>query len=183
MAKTITSTDIRPEIFVVGNGVMSEDIQAVIEHANYVYAERPQTHWAQCVGISQWDGGSAPVAGGWLFRSTGAGAVTIGKKRIKVRPEVTTLRVAAECYMPASNEGDVIFTVGSASPVTLSFTNTENDAQQESTVATSSSGTGWITVTVQIEKTLGSDDSWVQSIQLRDARITVGTGLPSPVDE
>jgi hypothetical protein len=132
-----------------------------------------------CTGDDGWDTSAIGVTA-VLFQSA-APFVRVLMGKIRVDADVDTIIVGARCTFAAANTGDVRFTIG-AGTATISYTAANNGLEQTSTIATSSTGTGLLTWTIEIDQTAGAGTS----NQLRNVRIEaqqITSGLPDPEEE
>lgn len=89
-------TTLSPFEFVLGAPVTAENAQAVIEQANWTFAERPQLHLGLTTAAAGWETG-APRTHGMLFRASGSGFVEVYRFRIRILPETVNVVCGAEC--------------------------------------------------------------------------------------
>ena len=182
MAKEQAVATISPSQMVLGAPVFAEHGRMTIKNANWVFGNRPQTHINQSTGKRLTTAQDTPPSSlDIFFRSTIAGSVTVLLFSINVLPETVNLVCGAECYM-VGGTGDVTFNIGAASG-TMSFSEAAGDSDVEKTLtlATSATGRGWLTCSIEIEKTAGADDINLSRFRVQDEPIT--SSLPSPTIE
>ena len=181
MSKTQAASTFAVRQLEAGMDVFHEHVQEVIEQLNWSFGYRPQVHlnqawgdetvWGNEMGAHHIDFGEAPLA---TYR-----AVIRGD--IRVQPEVVNLVVAASCDFDTSgDDGDVKFVVGSAT-TTLNFTDADNDAEKKTEIATSSSGTGWLAVEIDIRANTLNGLAVLRHLSIQDEAIT--SSLPDPPNE
>ena len=175
------ATTISPGRFALGAMVGQEDLQRLIKQLNWSFGNRPQVHAAQSCGASGWGTAGSPYLHGVTFRATGSGAVTVFQTNIKILPEVDNIVVGAACEFSGSDTGEVHFAIGGGS-ASVTFNAAQNDTDRPATIATSSTGTGWQSVTIQGERTAGTADAQLLRFRVQDEAIGAA-GLPEPIGE
>jgi hypothetical protein len=179
MAKTQTAATASPLAdFATGAPVLAERELEVVEMINWTGWRRPVVYWSKTCGASGWDTVNSKGYDDCYF--TGSSVVRY-RFQIKIDPDGADLTVAAVCEMAASNTGNVVFTVGGGS-ATIGFANSDNGSEKIATIAKTSTGTGWQSVAVAIERTSGaSGTNELRHARIQDTRQT--SSLPSPVIE
>lgn len=183
MAVIANPSTLNPWRIAVGVPITDEDQQEAEELLNHAAGEGIATTHASCVtGASGWGtSGNEVVAHGVTF-PTGGGFTPRYEFRIWVDDDAQEIDARTVCDMPVGNTGDVRVTIGAAAAVVNSHAAAVTSTQ-DSTVATSSSGTGELAVTVEIDHTLGSAaDCELRRMRVRNATIAAAN-LPAPVDE
>lgn len=174
-----------PTVFVIGADVYNEPARLAIKGLNWVNANRPQLHISQTVAPSGWAESTSPRTHNIVFRASGA-IYEVFRIRIKVLPETTTIVVGAECAITSPETGSVHFSTYDDSgtqtaTAEITFDNGDNDAEKTSTLATSSTGTGWITITVAVEGTsAGIAGDSLRQFRIQDQSLST---LAAPVIE
>ncbi len=155
MAKEKIASTVPPGLFSVGNGVYFEHAREVPPNLNYAAGENPHTHVSLI---------TAPSAWGITGEESGPQGVTypglvgpLFKKRvfcfdIWIDPDVQEISGKFESIMVVLATGLVDFAIGGAS-AGITFNDGENGTKKQVTFATSSTGTGWQTVTVDLTLT------------------------------
>lgn len=182
MAKTATIATASPLVYATGRDVLVEEAQLVGEMANWAACQRPVVHLSYATGPDAWDTSNA-VRTIDLSLGASSGWTTRIRTRIYIAPETVAVLAGARCYCPASNECQVRITIGGAAAATLTtFTSSTNSTEHTTSIATSSTGTGWQEVTIETNHSTGSSTAlYVRSLRIEDAIITV-TALPDPSD-
>ena len=182
MSKVGTVATIPPEYFGPDAEEFFEDARTVGEMLNWTAANRPVLHLALATGLEGW-ATHAPTTLGWRFPTGAAGWVTRLITKIAVGVETTSIRVGVRCFMGAAQTGQVRVTIGASGAVAVgTFTAADNGGEKEVSVATSSSGTGELVVTLEINHTVGATtDSYVYAVRIEDEALDVAT-LPDPLD-
>ena len=181
MSREMEATTISPLRFALGAMIGQEDLQKLIKQLNWTFGNRPQVHAAQSCGAHGWGTSESPYLHGIAFRETAAGAVTVFQTNIKILPEVDNIVVGAACEFSGSDTGEVHFTVGGGS-ATVTCNAAQSDTDRNATIATSSTGTGWQAVTIQVERTAGIADAQLLRFRIQDEAIGAGA-LPEPLGE
>ena len=178
MARTQATTTISPSEFILGAPITSENAQAVIEQLNWSYGRRPQLHVSLTTAPAAWSTNS-PTTHGMEFRGS-ATFLEVYRFEIKVMPETVNVVVGAECTFASGQDGEVKFTIG-ASATTLSINSSHNGTERSATLATSATGTGWITCTIETRIVTGSTGNDLVRVRVQDEPIT--SSLPAPQNE
>lgn len=181
MTKTSTISTRSADGFRPLGEVIVEDAQAVAEQLNWSAGNRPVTHAALAVGPVGW--GDALTLGTLSLKfpaSSGWNRCLVFK--IIVSADTQSITVGAQCYVSAGT-CDLRVTIGSSAATSVgSFTSSDNGTEKTCSIATSSSGTGELTVTVERNHSSGSaTDCYVRNFRVEDAPIAA-TDLPDPVD-
>ena len=193
MTREQAKTTLSPGHFVTGAPVLSEHAEAVAKQVNWSAGNRGQTHLAlTCAPEDVLESGS-PRTLSLSFRASGA-AWSVIQIPIQVQPEVVNLVCGAAVDNLTSPGPDDVVTVNfriyepKANPINetasvlLTFTGTaENDTDKTGTIATSSSGTGWRILVIDLETTVGSANADLLRVTVQDQVIT--SGQPAPIAE
>ena len=189
MARTQTKSTLSPGQFATGAVVLAEHGDEVVQMLNWAAGNRPQTHLALTCAPAAWSSGS-PKTLSISFRASGSDPVL--QVPIQVQPEVVNLTCRAQ-VVGLTNPGtpdsvDVVFkTYNAAGSLTatstaLTFTDTaENNTTKSTNIATATSGTGWLTLVVEIETQVGAATADLLFIVVEDEVIT--SGQPAPIIE
>jgi len=182
MAKTQTSATVNPLRFATGSGVYYEDFVLVAEMLNHIYGNCHESHISIQCGADGWGSNTNEIATHGVTFKTTSGLVEKYMFRIRIDPDTVNVLVGAECFMTGSDVGDVKITVGGTSATLSTFNVAANGTEKTSTLATSSTGTGWQTCTVELNHTTGS--SAVEELRFfRVQDSPISSGLPDPVLE
>lgn len=181
MTRTATFSTMSPYAMGTGQGIYFEQARAVAEMANYAFQNTNDCHVSLCTGADDWnhDAGQEIATHAAAF-SASSGWLEYYSFRIWIDVDVQDVSVTAKCFFESPDEGSVRFTVGGASAVTQSFTSASL-LEQTDTIATSSTGTGWQTVLIEMNHTTGSQGDQT----LDDFRVenVAAATLPAPVIE
>jgi len=164
-----------------GADVFYEDALAVIKQLHWSFGYRPQVHlnqawgdetvWSSEMGAHHITFGEAPLA---TWRA-------VIRTDVRIQPEVVTLVVAASCdFDTGGDDGDVKITVGAAN-TTINFTTSDDGNEKTAELATSSTGTGWLAVEVDIRANTLGGNGVLRHVSVQDKAIT--SSLPSPPNE
>lgn len=179
MAQTQTSSTMSPYRFSTGNGIYFEDVQAVIEMMNYAFGRNPTTHGSMSTGVDAW-GGAGSIATHGVELPTTSGYNQYYRGRIWIDPDVDNLVCEAEMTLTVGNEALVRFTIGGGNVILATF-NIGTD-RNSSTLATSSTGTGWRAVTIEINHSLGATaGQTLNDWTIQDDEVT--SSFPDPPNE
>lgn len=180
MAKTIASATLSPLQLATGNGIYKEHVEDVIEQANFAAGRNPEALAIIETGIN---GDFGPWTHAAYFM---AGPQTVYVINIWIDPDVQSVDFSSTATMAASHTGDVIFAVGGWSAThshtagaTTTLTTTPTTAASPTGV-----GTGWQTVTVQLNRTSGSTTASARLDFLRiETKTITAANLPGPANE
>jgi len=182
MARASTSSILPPGLFTPGNYIREEDIQTVQEQLNWTYRNIYRMHLFVLSAGSGWGGSGNEVATHDTLLPNATGAIVYYRAQIWVDADAQNLACAASGDAPAGggitagNEMTVLFNVGAASDT---LTLTDSSGADSTTLATSATGTGLLTVTVTLEHTVGTDDTELRYFYVLEEQPTV----PAPPDE
>ena len=154
MARTSTSTTLPPGTFSTGNFIREEDVQSAQELMNYAFANSRHQYLFVISGDTGWGLSGNEAATHALVIPTTSGATIMYRWQMRVEVDETDILIGAIMTCPASNTVVVTFDIGADTTALTSFTSGTNS--QESTVLTSSSGTGLLTCTLTVNHTVGS---------------------------
>ncbi len=180
MVKTATIATRSPRQFATSYGIFFEDLRMVEEMLNYAFQNNVVQHVsAQTGGFAWGNSGSEIATHATTFDGGGGGFDQVYKFRIHIDDDTTSLLCGAICEFAGAGVGDVRFTVGGNSTIIV-FDNSDNGNERTATLATSATGTGWQTCTVEIDQTTGDPTS---TNELRYFRIedVLPPLLPDPV--
>ena len=189
MAREQAVSTMSPFRMVLGAPVMNEDAVEVIKQLNWSYGFRPQLHCAQTTAAADWEASGSPHTHGIAFRAAGA-AHEVFRFRAKLLPETIEVTCGAECDFAAGGvgveDGDVTFSFRDDSDTlldsaTLSFSATDDGAEKTGEVQIASTGSGWVTVTIEIEKQNGAGAASLVRFRVQDKEIDAAdVTLPAP---
>jgi hypothetical protein len=166
MAKTSATSTIAVGELITGQGLFYEDVRAVIEQANWSFGERI----CECL-VSTSVADTLSVSSGWEEAL---------RTQVWIDADATTIELASVAQLTAANTAGVRFTVGAASAVTNSHTNATNNTVVVGTVAVSSTGTGWVTLTIEINHTAGSAASDLVTYRGVQVQRIAAASIPDP---
>lgn len=172
MAQTQTLTTKSPLLFSPENGIFEEDIQALIEQMNWTFGHITMPHLSIHVGEFSSGFETHAVA----FPAVGAYA-DYYSGRTYVDPDVDVIEIEATATLAGVGTGRIRITVGGTNGV-LNFT--AGTSTQSSTLATSATGTGVLSWTVEIETLTGTSHT-LDRLRIEDQAIT--SSFPDPVNE
>ena len=182
MSVNQASTTISPTRLQLGGRVYADGAVAVIEQANELFGFRPQLHVSCACGNKHWATGASEFGALWLeFGLVADGSVERLRFQIYIAAEAQEITVGARCSFVAAETGNVTVTIGTAGPVTIGFANADNANEKTDTVTTFSAGTGWQTVTVELERTAGTGEAFLRNFRIQDE--PVSGSFPSPTNE
>lgn len=177
MAKQQTAETLSPLSVVTGATALAVSGQRTIALQNYVDGRRPQTHYASGYLVSLTE--VAPSGLVW----PNAGTITPVVTRAYLEPEVVTLTIGLEAYVASAGTTlRMTVRVGGASGVSIDATSANNGAEQTTTVAISSTGTGWQTIEVDLVRVSGAATGYVRYVSVQDTPITNPADLPDPAN-
>lgn len=181
MSKVQAATSIPPEVFSLSNGVFDADVLDVVELHNLAAFGIGLAHRlaGQVSGLDGWGTSGNEVATHQVTFPTTSGYTTRYTGQVYIDPDVTQLTCVSECTFPASNTGRVRFTVGGANVVNTHAAGSTTTTT--GTLATSSTGTGLQTFTIEVDHQTGASplcvlESWLIYCTPRTS------GLPDPVE-
>lgn len=180
MAKTTTASTLSPLVFVPGKDVFSEHQREVHEMQNFVVCRRPVTYLN--VNGLPYEIFVNPRANRHIFSAALNTWLEVIRTHARVSADVQTFRCSARCQFAAAETGEVRFTVG-ASSVVLAVTSADNGSRVLSTtLATSATGTGLLTVLVEIRRTAGASTlNYARNLRLQSGVIAAAS-LPDPAN-
>lgn len=165
MAKTSTTTTLGVGQLVVGQPVTLEEARAVIEQLNWSHGERV---CELLLADDQPD--TFGSSSGWQ---------TSREHELWIDPDAATVEVLALCTVPATNTVEVRTTIGGAT-LTQTIAAAASGVPQVGTLATSSTGTGWQLVRLELNHTIGGATTATRDLwQLQIARMDA-TAMPDP---
>lgn len=179
MTKTATLSAIDPNTFAVGKEIYSEDARAVMEMLNWAITTRPLPHVSLATGDDDWGSTGSLQTLRIQFGGTGIGWHECFRFRIRIASETTGIRVGARCFMAASQQGQVRFTINSVTQTLTTFQNSTNGT--EHTAVITGAGTGYQEVLVELNKTVGAGVGYLRCIRVEEEPLVV-TALPDPAD-
>ncbi len=163
MARQAASASVTPLIFSTGNAIKDADLLTLIRQLNWSGANRMQTH----AGLNCGDANDLVIVG--PLRITVTATVGVFRTRLRFTARISRDAASTLCryqiFVDAA--GTTIrsrLTVGGAAAVTTSHTSAGNGTDTAITVATSSSGTGFQQVTLELERNAGPPTpAWISS--------------------
>lgn len=162
MSKTSTVSTAPVGALVIGAQVFAEDLRAIVEQLNWSHGERVCTSL-----FADGAGDTLPVSSGWT---------EVRRARVYVDTDAASIDVTSTVALTAANTASVRVTIG-AGAVTNAHTAT---GSVTGSVATSTTGTGWLDLLVEINHTAGSAASdRVSFIGAQLARINA-SAMPDP---
>ena len=182
MSKTKTQGTLSPFAFGVGRPILEADVQVVAETLNYVAGESPTCYWDFVAGVHGWGTTGDEVATHRVKLATTSGYVEYYRFKIWIDPDEQEIEVAHECVVTAANTVLVKTTIGSNNVVTTHL-NANNGSEVTDTILTSATGTGWQTVTIEINHSVGSSSVCSLKSTRGEALAIAAADLPDPGDE
>jgi hypothetical protein len=162
VAKTSTLSTQPVGLYVIGAQVFGEDVRGVIEQLNWSHGERVCTSL-----FADGAGDTLPVSAGWT---------EVRRARVYVDSDAASIDVTSATGLTAANNASVRVTIGAGSVThahVVSGTIT-------SSVATATTGTGWVDLLVEINHTAGSATAdRVTFVGAQHARIDA-SAMPDP---
>lgn len=164
-----------------GQSITAEDARAVCEMLNYAYGYEPEVYLNLVVSVPAWGSSLQEIATHSIGFQAASGGGYSQRFRfyVWIDPDVVTINVGATCAFAAANTGRIRFTIGAAN-VVVNFTSL-TVTEQTGSIATSSTGTGWKLVTIEVDHQTGASGNQVLDLRIEGARVT--SSLPSPVSE
>lgn len=182
MAKTNTAADLTPFVFVPALPVLSEHQREIHELQNFAVARRPPVYMN--LNGSPFHGlALAAPAGDWLYFGSSIGTyATVIRGHARINPEVQSLRVSARCYFFAGSAGEVRFEIGATNTV-LTVTDADNGDRVTGTLLTSATGTGLVTIRIDIRATVNglSSTNYVNNLRVQ-SEVIAAADLPDPIN-
>lgn len=179
MTITAQTTNLHPLIFSPGQPILRDDLLPVVRQLNWSGANRPSIHAALNTGDAG-DGDLEIPALRILFPTTPSVFTTRLRFRPFLSPDVVTTRCRFVVTVDV-NDGSTVrtrLTVGSAAAVTT--VHAFGTSTTQINTATSSSGTGLQTVTLELERVSpGTSPASLDAFTFMDSIIT---SIPSPVE-
>lgn len=145
MTKTAALTSALSGSFIVGSPVTELEPRAVVEMLNWVFVNRTAE-----VQLCDDTPETMQNSSGWVVCRRGV---------LYLDVDVSYYSVLAVCTLPASQGASVRFTIGSATPVTITFLPADNGTPKTDTISRSSAGSGLVDVLIEINHTSGSSTS------------------------
>ena len=181
MAKTTTAATLSPLIFVPGRDVFAEDQRSAHEVQNLVVCRRPVTYLN--VNGYPYVFGTTPGANQHYFSAALNTWLEVIRTHARVSADVQSFRCSTRCIFDTGETGEVRFTVGAAN-VVLSVAPADNGSAVLSTaLLTSATGTGLLTVTVEIRRTAASVLTTNYAINFRlQSNVIAPASLPDPAN-
>lgn len=183
MAKTQTQATLSPLQLTTGREIYLEDARTVAEQQNYTFGYSVATYFSLVTAAAGWqDTGDQALETHETYFPASASFSTYYTVPIFINADVDQVQFGGECTVAATNTCQIRITVGGAAPQTVDFTNANNGTEKTADFVTSSTGTGWQTVTLELARSVGaSATNQLKALRLEAQVIT--TGLPSPPDE
>jgi hypothetical protein len=180
VAKTQAAWAISPLGILAGGVATDDDARRIVELENWAAGYRPKMH-VSAFAHPETAYASDTVRGmRLLFDGTAGAEVNVIRTWAKINPDVQSITVAARCSCAVPDSVSIKFYVGSANTA-VGFVSAVNGTEQSTTILTSSTGTGWQSITVALIRVGGgSGTSWVETIRIQDAAITSASSLPDP---
>ena len=162
----------------LGNSIFADDIEAIIKQQNYTFSQSVASHLSLVTGLEGWGtSGNEANALGCTFPET-ATTETVFLSATYICPDVVSVNCSAYVNIGSGSQCSVIFTLGAAS-ATLSFTSS-GAANSTTPIATSSSGTGWQVMKIQLRTDTASGDSSLDELRIEDAPQTTASSIRDP---
>lgn len=178
MAYESNPMTLRPQSIALGAPVTVDEAGQLPGFANWIYQTRVETHFNLTCGTQGW-ATAAPGTTWAAFRPIADGSVVFFRNRIKVQPEAANLVFGARVYCGGTDHCTVKVTIG-ATNASVTYTSADNGTEKKTTLATASTGTGWLAVTIELQKTSGTGSSYLYSVRVCDEQ---RTDYPTPIDE
>ena len=181
MSKTITASTASPWRLSTGNGVYKEDVQAVIEQQNYT-CQRITNSYLNIVTAQESWGSSGDEEGthNVIFPTTATTDLTY-QTEADIDADGALIYVEAYVNIGTGADCDVVFSIGSASTITLAFPSA-GAANVNTTISRALTGTGWQTIKVNLRtNTVGSADSQLLSLRVEDQPLSSAALIPDPI--
>ena len=176
MARTAAVSTLSPLVFSPGSAIQAEDVLAVAQQLNWSGARRVTTH--ACLNTG--DNTDVIIIGTNKCVVT----ATVGVFRVRVRHTSRisrdALQVQVRYRVNVASAGTTIrsrVTVGGATAVTTSHTSAGNSTDTTVTLNTSSTGTGFVSWTLELERQSGAARSYLGYYIAEDLAIVT---LPAP---
>lgn len=162
MAKTSALSTQAVGLYVIGAQVFAEDVRGVIEQLNWSHGERVCTSL-----FADGAGDTLPVSAGWT---------EVRRASVYVDPDAASVDVTSTVTLTAANTASVRVTIGAGNVTHAHVVSGDITAS----VATSTTGTGWLDLLVEINHTAGSASSdRVNFVGAQLARINA-SAMPDP---
>lgn len=179
MARQANVSTITPLAFSTGNAIKDADLLTLIRQMNWSGANRMQTH----AGLNCGDANDLVIVG--PLRITVTSTVGVFRTRLRFTARISRDAVAVTCRYQIFVDavGTTIrsrLTVGAAAAVTTSHTSAGNGTDTAISVATSSSGTGFREITLELERNAGVANA---SLDFFTCYEQIISSLTAPVDE
>jgi hypothetical protein len=180
MARTSSESTISPFTFSSGNGVYYEQARDACEMLNYAYQNIGTVHISMVTSDPGWGSSTDEVGTHGRRFSASSGYEQHYRFYIWIDPDCAEVRCRANVAIPVASQTALVrFTVGSTNSVlTYTLTGVHGGLIE---FPTSSTGTGWQLVTIELNHSVGSasainlDDYSVENVQ--------PDSLPAPVLE
>jgi len=182
MSKAKTQGTLSPFAFGVGRPILEADVQVVAETLNYVAGESPTCYWDFVAGVHGWGTTGDEVATHRVKLATTSGYVEYYRFKIWIDPDEQEIEVAHECVVTAANTVLVKTTIGSNNVITTHL-NANNGSEVTDSILTADTGTGWQTVTIEINHSVGSSSVCSLKSTRGEALAIAAADLPDPGDE
>lgn len=162
MSKTSALSTQPVGLYVIGAQVFAEDVRATLEQLNWSHGERV------CTGLfADGAGDTLPSTSGWT---------EVRRAVVYVDPDAATIDVTSTVTLTAANTASVRVTIGAGSVTSAHAAS----GSVTGSVATSTTGTGWLDLLVEINHTAGAATSdRVTFVGAQLARIDA-SAMPDP---
>jgi hypothetical protein len=178
MTRRSATTTIPFGAFGLGQGVYADDLAAVAEMTNYAGARNPEALAGLASGTDAiWGDPGSPETHGIAI----TGAATVYEMRLWIDAGWRSVRLAAEVWAAVGTSAEVSIFLGSAAAV-LSFTGSAGPDLQTADMAVSTIGSGWVDVSIAVDRTAGSGTAELLTWSLFAMPIE-DVDLPAPPDE
>lgn len=158
MSKHAIATQLAVGQLVTGAPVVADDALAVIEQLNWSFGERVSEVLIVDDQVDE--------------IGTSSGFVLRRKARVWIDPDGASIEVLVDATVPTASNSVTMRTTIGADSIDLTIDDTTSGTPQTGTLLTSSTGTGWQTVTLEINHATGSASDCTRDLwQIQISRI------------
>lgn len=178
MAKTQAVSTRSPVGIAVQSPITVEDALAAIQQQNWVSFRRPRTHLSLATGPAT--GGTQVHTLQLLFASSAVGYQRKLYFALKFNPDVVNITVGMRCVFAGTDTGRIRVTINGTA-VVRNFALADNGLERRDTLAVATVGSGWLEVTVELERLTGTTLAYLRNFRISDQSVTAS--LPDPLND
>lgn len=180
MAKTATVSTRSPFSFAVGNVILEEDVQEVVEMLNAAAGQTTTEYLSLVLGNSSWwTGGTGELATHDLDFTSGS-FVRVIEGDFYIDSDDQVLTFEATCVIPATTTAEVQITIGGGSVLLTPFP-ANATTTLSGTVNVSTTGSGAVAWFIEVRRLSGAGTCNLRSVRVQSNTIAAAS-LPDPLN-